>query len=92
MSSTAVIPPPNSSSLNERVRRVPRLTARARAVLTAMNLHFAGVAALVIFDLYLIVHLILVWQGVNATNAEAVYQARAELKSAVIAAQPPPRP
>jgi type IV pilus assembly protein PilO len=88
MSTTAVIPPPNSSSLTERVRRVPRLTARARALLTAMNLHFAGVAALIVLDLYLIVHLAFVWQGVNATNQDAIYAEQARLKAAVIAAQP----
>lgn len=88
MSSAAIIPPPNSSSINERVRRVPRLTARARAVLTAMNLHFAGVAALSVLALYFLVHLVLVWQGVQATNAEAIDNERIQLKAAVIAAQP----
>jgi hypothetical protein len=86
--SIAVIPPPNNSSLTERVRRVPRLTAQARALLTAMNLHFAGVAALIVLDLYLILHLALVWQGVNATNQDAIYAEQARLKAAVIAAQP----
>ena len=88
MSSAAIIPPPNSSSIHERVRRVPRLTARARALLTAMNLHFAGVAALSVLALYCIVHLFLVWQGVQATNAAAIDNERVQLKAAVIAAQP----
>ncbi len=88
MSSAIIVPPPNSSSVSERFRRVPRLTARARALLTAMNLHFAGVAALVIIVLYLLVHLFLVWQGVQATNAEAIDQQRVQLKAAIIAAQP----
>ena len=39
MSSAAVVPPPSSASV---LRRVPRLTTRARALLTAMNLHFAA--------------------------------------------------
>ena len=71
MSTTAVVPPPNSS-LPE--RRVPRLTARARALMTAMNLHFAGVAVLLLLDLYLIVHLIFVWQGLSANSADAIDQ------------------
>ena len=43
MSSAVVVPPPNSSSV---MRHVPRLTSQARNLLTAVNLHFAGVAAL----------------------------------------------
>ena len=85
MSSAAVIPPPNSSSL---LRRVPRLTAQARALLTAMNLHFAGVAALGVLVLYLIAHLIFVGQALNSRNQDAVDQQRIELKAAEVAAKP----
>jgi hypothetical protein len=85
MSTAAVIPPPNSSSL---VRRVPRLTARARALLTAMNLHFAGVAALTVLALYFVAHLVLVFQGLKAHDAEALDQQRVELRSAELAAMP----
>jgi Tfp pilus assembly protein PilO len=85
MSATAIIPPPNSSSLQ---RRVPRLTAQAKALLTAMNLHFAAVAALVVLDLYLIVHLLLVWQVLGTHNAAAIDQERVQMKSAQLAAMP----
>jgi type IV pilus assembly protein PilO len=85
MSSTVVVPPPNSSSL---LRRVPRLTAQARALLTAMNLHFAGVAALAVLNLYLIVHLILVGQALNAANQDAMDAQRNQLRAAEIAAKP----
>jgi hypothetical protein len=85
MSSAAVIPPPNSSSLQ---RRVPRLTARARALLTEMNLHFAGVAALAVLALYFVVHLVLVVQGLKAHDAAAIDQQRVELRSAELAAKP----
>jgi len=88
MSSALVVPPPNSSSLTERLRRVSRLTARARALLTAMNLHFAGVAALIVFDLYLIIHLAFVWQGLNATNADAIDRQRVQMTAAELAAKP----
>ena len=87
MSSTAVIPP-NSSSLSERLRRVPKLTARARELLTAMNLHFAGVAALAVLNLYLIVHLVLVGQSLSARNQDALDQQRNQLRAAQIAAKP----
>ena len=85
MSTTVIVPPPNSSSLR---RRVPRLTGQARALLTAMNLHFAGVAALVVLDLYLLAHLLFVWQGLNSRNAEAIDQQRVEVRSAELAAKP----
>jgi len=85
MSTAVVMPPPNSSSLQ---RRVPRLTARARALLTAMNLHFAGVAALAVLALYGVVHLVFVLQGLKANDAEALDQQRVELRSAELAAMP----
>jgi len=85
MSSAAVIPPPNSSSLQ---RRVPRLTAQARALLTTLNLHFAGVAALAVLALYFVVHLVFVLQGLKAHNADALDQQRVELRSAELAAKP----
>jgi type IV pilus assembly protein PilO len=85
MSATIAVPPPNSSSLE---RRVPRLTARARAMITAMNMHFAGVALLVLLDLYLVMHLIFVWQGLNTNNADALDQQRVQLIAAQMAAKP----
>ena len=85
MSSVAIVPPPNSSSV---LRRVPRLTSRARQLLTAVNLHFAGVAALVVLNLYLLAHLLFVWQAVGASGPEAVAQQRTMLTAAHIAAKP----
>jgi len=85
MSTTAVVPPPNSSSL---LRRVPRLTARARALLTAMNLHFAGVVALLVIDLFLILHLVFVWQSLSSRDADSLSQQHTQLVAAEIAAKP----
>jgi type IV pilus assembly protein PilO len=85
MSTAAVMPPPNSSSL---MRHVPRLTARARALLTAMNLHFAGVAALAVITLYLAIHLFLTWNGLKANDAEALAAQHQRLVAAEIAARP----
>ena len=85
MSSTAVVPSSKDSSL---LRHVPQLTARARALLTAMNLHYAGVAVLVVLDLYLIAHLIFVGQALKAHNADALDQQSVVLKSAELAAKP----
>lgn len=88
MSATVIVPPPNSSSVTSRFRSVPRLTARARALLTTMNLHFAGVAALTVIALYMLVHLLLVWQGLSSRDAAAIDQERVELRSAELAAKP----
>ncbi|MES2393765.1 MAG: hypothetical protein V4555_19160 [Acidobacteriota bacterium] len=85
MSATNVVPPPNSSSLQ---RHVPRLTERARALLTAMNLHFAGVAALAVLVLYLIIHLVIVSQSLSSHNADALYQENTHLIAAEAAAKP----
>jgi type IV pilus assembly protein PilO len=85
MSLPALMPTPNSS-LPE--RNVPRLTARARAMATALNLHLAGVVVLGLLVLYLIVHLILVWQALSANNAEALDQQRVQMVAAQISAKP----
>ena len=85
MSATTLVPPPNGSSME---RNVPRLTARARSMMTAMNLHFTGVALLVLLDLYLIVHLIFVWQGLRSNNADAIDQQHVQLIAAQLAAKP----
>ncbi len=85
MSTVVAVPSPNSSSL---VRRLPRLTAQARALLTAVNLHFAGVAALLVIAAYCAVHLFLVWQALGASNADALASQLASLRAAQIAAAP----
>lgn len=85
MSSVALIPPPNSSSL---LRRLPRLTARARHLLTAVNLHYAGVTALIVLDLYLLAHLLFAWQALSASGPEAMAQQRTLLRASQIAGRP----
>lgn len=85
MSATAVVPPPSSSSL---MRRVPRLTARARALLTAINLHYAGVAALLVVLLYMGAHLLFLSDALHARNADAMEHQRMLLKTAQLQAKP----
>jgi type IV pilus assembly protein PilO len=84
MSTTAIVPP-NQSSL---LQQVSQLAARARALFTTMNLHYAGVALLVVLDLYLIIHLILVGQSLKAHNEEALAQQGIALKTAELQAKP----
>jgi hypothetical protein len=85
MSATATVPPPSSSSL---LRRVPRLTARARALLTAVNLHYAGVAALLVIVLYIALHLLFISQSLKNHNADAFNQQRTLLTTARLQARP----
>ena len=85
MSATATVPPPSSSSL---LRRTPRLTARARALLTAVNLHYAGVAALLVIVLYMVAHLLFLSQSLKDHNADALNQQRTLLTTARLQAQP----
>ncbi len=85
MSATATVPPPSSSSL---LRHAPRLTARARALLTAINLHYAGVAALLVIVLYMVLHLLFLSQSLKSHNADALNQQRTLLTTARLQAQP----
>ncbi len=85
MSTAAIVPPPNSSSL---LRHVPRLTAQARSLLTAVNLHFAGVAALGVLNLYLAIHLLFLVQALHSNNADAIAQQQTLRQAAEIAAKP----
>lgn len=61
---------------------------RAAAWLSPLNLHWAGVGLLVLVNLYLLVHLGLLWQTVRHNDAAAQAQQRIALKTAEIAAQP----
>jgi hypothetical protein len=85
MSATATVPPPSSSSL---LRHAPRLTSRARALLTAINLHYAGVAALLVVVLYIAAHLLFLSQSLKSHNADALNQQRTLLTTARLQAKP----
>lgn len=85
MSTAAIVPPPNTSSTT---REVPRLTAQAKALLTEMNLHLAGVAALLVVVLYLAIHLFVVWQQLKSNDADAQARQRVQEVAAEINAKP----
>ena len=80
MSTAAIIPPSNGSSAP--------LSARVRSQLTATNLHFAGVALLAVLVLYLLIHMIFVWQALSARDDDAMNQQRIQMTAAQIAAKP----
>ncbi|HEY5382626.1 MAG TPA: hypothetical protein VIJ65_10240 [Acidobacteriaceae bacterium] len=85
MSTAATVPPQSSSSL---LRHVPRLTKRARSLLTAINLHYAGVAALLVLVLYMGAHLLFISDALHASNADALEQQHARLMTAQLQAKP----
>ena len=85
MSATATVPPPSDASL---LRNIPRLTARARALLTAVNLHYAGVAALLVVVLYMVAHLLFLSQSLKSNDADAFARQRTLLTTARLQAQP----
>jgi len=85
MSVTATVPPPSDSSL---LRHVPRLTERARALLTAVNLHYAGVAALLVVVLYMAAHLFFLSESLKSHDADAFARQRTLLTTARLQAQP----
>lgn len=64
------------------------LLDRVRKWLSPVNLHLAGVALLVIANVYLLVHLGIAWSGAYRDNADSLDQQRIELKGAEIAALP----
>ena len=85
MSTNPVVSPTENSSL---LRRVPQLTERAKALVTELNLHFAGVAVLFVITLYLAAQLLFVWQGLSSRDQAALDDARVQMKAAEIAAKP----
>src|SRR5580658_4949971 len=77
MSATATVPPPSDSSL---LRHAPRLTA--------INLHYAGVAALLVIVLYMALHLLFLTQSLKSHDADALNRQRNLLTTARLQAQP----
>jgi len=61
---------------------------RVRALLSPLNLHWAGVGLLALVNLYLLAQMGFLWQTSGRYNADAIAQQRIELKTAGIAAQP----
>jgi hypothetical protein len=61
---------------------------RARAWLSPTNLHYAGVAVLVLLNVYLLIQMGVAWHGASVNNADAFAQQRIALKTAEIAAKP----
>ena len=61
---------------------------RTREQLTLLNLHYAGVALLVLVNLYLLMQLAFAWQTATGQNAGAMAQQRSAMQAAETAAKP----
>jgi hypothetical protein len=64
------------------------VTKRMRGLLNLLNLHFAGVAVLVLVNLYLLVHMAFAWRAANSQNAAALADQTVAMKTAEIAKRP----
>ncbi len=64
------------------------VTERTRALLTRLNLYYAGVGALALVNVYLLAHMAFAWRAANSQDASAVAQQTVEMKAAEIAKKP----
>ncbi len=80
--------PLNSSTGKSRAAVAPSLAARVRPMLTALNLHFAGACLLALINVYLLLHLFLVWRQTANNDADALAEQTVQRETAEIAAQP----
>ncbi len=63
-------------------------TARTRALLTQVNLHYVGIVLLALVNLVVVVELISAWRGANGRDAAAVAHQTSALHSAELASRP----
>jgi hypothetical protein len=65
-----------------------RITERTRALLTQLNLYYAGVGLLALACLYLLAQILFAWQAANSQDATAIAQQKIAMKTAEIQAKP----
>ncbi len=73
------------------IRRRPKAAAvaeKTRSAMTAVNIHFAGIALLALLNVYLLVHMAYLWQTARSQNADALAAQQIQLQTARIAAAP----
>jgi type IV pilus assembly protein PilO len=64
------------------------VTERTRALLTRLNLYYAGVGALALVNIYLLVHIAFAWRAAIGQDATAIAQQTVAMKTAEIAKRP----
>jgi len=83
-----VVKQPRFGGVLGRKPNVAVVAEKTRGALTALNLHFAGVALLALSNIYLLVHMAYLWQTARSQNADALAQQRIQLQTAKLAAAP----
>ena len=69
-------------------RTAPSVAERTRSWLSPLNLHFAGVGLLALLNVYLLVHMGILWKTVSSNDQAALAQQQIALKTAQISAEP----
>ena len=64
------------------------VTERTRALLTRLNLYYAGVGMLALVNVYLLVHMAFAWRAASGQDANAIAQQTVAMKTAEIAKKP----
>jgi type IV pilus assembly protein PilO len=64
------------------------VTERTRALLTRLNLYYAGVGALALVNVYLLAHIAFGWRAASGHDANAIAQQTVAMKTAEIAKKP----
>ena len=64
------------------------VTEKTRALLTRLNLYYAGVGALALVNVYLLVHMAFAWHAASGQDANAIAQQIVAMKTAEIAKRP----
>lgn len=67
---------------------LPNVSERTRALLTRLNIYYAGVGILALVNIYLLVHIAFVWRAASGQNAAAVEQQTVAMRAAQIATKP----
>jgi hypothetical protein len=67
---------------------VQDVTSKARALMTRLNLYYAGVALLTLINLYLLVQIAFTWRAARSQDATALEQQTVAMKTAEIATKP----
>jgi hypothetical protein len=73
------------SAVLERMRGAQE---RTQTLLTKRNLYYAGVAVLVVVNLYLLTQMVFAWNAARTQNAEAIDRQTVAMKTAEIAKKP----
>jgi type IV pilus assembly protein PilO len=64
------------------------VTEKTRALLTRLNLYYAGVGALALVNIYLLAHMAFAWRAASGRDANAIAQQTIAMKTAEIAKKP----